>query len=64
MPRSTADIKNLGRRPRTGIDTRKMARFPSEQLTALNAWIASQLPPPGRPEAIFSIVEDRLAADA
>jgi cytochrome c553 len=61
MGRSSADIKNLGGRPRTGIGTPVMVRLQSEQLAALDAWIAARDEPrPSRPEAIRIILQEKL----
>lgn len=52
-------IKKPGRPP-TGIGTPVQVRFPSDQLAALDAWIAKQPGPLSRPEAIRVLVADGL----
>lgn len=60
MNRSSSDTKNPGGRPKTGVGTPVMVRLQSDQLAALDAWIADQEPKPTRPEAIRILLDKGL----
>ncbi|GAM02978.1 hypothetical protein SP5_110_00060 [Sphingomonas parapaucimobilis NBRC 15100] len=64
MLRSPTDTKNLGACPRTSVGIPVTVRFLADWRAALDAWIASQSPPPNRSEETSLIVVARLAADA
>jgi len=53
---SSADNKNRGGRPRTGIGTFVGVRLQPDQLAAIDEFIAAQPQPMSRPEAIRKLV--------
>jgi len=60
MARSTADNKNLGGRPRTGIGTLVGVRLQPDDLELLDLWIEANGADLSRPEALRRIL--RLVA--
>ena len=57
---SSADIKNLGGRPRTGIGTPVMVRLQPDILAKVDAWAEKH--GAKRPEAIRAMIEAAVKA--
>ncbi|HZR88393.1 MAG TPA: hypothetical protein VFB02_16415 [Bradyrhizobium sp.] len=66
MSKSIRDIpkKGRGRPPTGGRREGVLVRFEADQFKALDTWIAKQVDPPSRPEAIRRLVELGLKAKA
>lgn len=59
MMSKVSDAKKTGR-PATGVGVPVTVRFNAAQLAALDAWIKTHEQQPSRPEAIRSILQEKL----
>lgn len=61
MDGQTLKSRKRGPAP-TGVGTPVLVRLQPVQLAALDAWIADQDPTPSRPEAIRTLLQEKLNA--